>query len=293
MPGAVGAQDAWVWCLRKTDGWLRQAFEGPPDDRRRGQLHDARPSILWRQDTNRPIPYPCKCRRPPAPGMLPTGSVEPGLCVPTGSNVGRFKFGMWGSATELFIGGTGGKFPYAHLDYYHPAPGSTNFTATKGSAPSGRGDRGNTCIPDPKDYWKSSIPDVENVDLNKVPTLPPCDADHLCGGRGRDPHPGGTLAHHQAWSPRCRCLRFAQPAELRPLLQGMWGFRRRSLARAGRGLLQLRADGGALCRIGDAFERTDPGSSAPGLPNLRFGPGSIGRGMPTVTIRGTHAPKPR
>ena len=30
-----------------------------------------------------------------------------------------FKFGGWGSLTELFLGGKGAKFPYLHRDYYN------------------------------------------------------------------------------------------------------------------------------------------------------------------------------
>lgn len=74
------------------------------------------------KDTSRPVPYPCKYHIPSQlPELMPMLTpLDIGYAKPNWLESAWFKRGYWGSALELFIGGTGGKFPYVHLDYWAP-----------------------------------------------------------------------------------------------------------------------------------------------------------------------------
>ncbi len=122
------------------------------------------------KDTSRPVPYPCKFHVPTQlPELMP-------MLQPLGLNYARpnwletrwFAKGQWGSAVELFIGGTGGKFPYIHLDYYHLSAWINQLYGRKQFTVWPRGQE-RFLYPDPNDPWKSLIPDHEHPDLEKFP----------------------------------------------------------------------------------------------------------------------------
>jgi hypothetical protein len=74
----------------------------------------------------------------------------------------------FGSRTEIFMGGPGGDFPYAHIDYYHlhawinMVYGRKEFWVFN---PKSAADM----YPEPPDHWRSSIPNIFAPDLERFP----------------------------------------------------------------------------------------------------------------------------
>jgi len=84
-----------------------------------------------------------------------------------------FSIGKWGGATELFIGGPGGKFPYMHIDYYHLNAWITQLYGQKRFTVFPRGQE-HLLYPRPDDPWRSEVnvfePDYEKHPLFKDAT---------------------------------------------------------------------------------------------------------------------------
>ena len=84
-----------------------------------------------------------------------------------------FQLGKWGGATELFIGGPGGKFPYMHIDYYHLNAWITQLYGEKRFTVFPRGQE-HLLYPRPDDPWRSELnvfePDYEKYPLFKDAT---------------------------------------------------------------------------------------------------------------------------
>jgi histone arginine demethylase JMJD6 len=78
-----------------------------------------------------------------------------------------FKRGNWGSATELFIGGRGGKFPYLHLDYYHLHAWITQLYGEKRFTIFPKG-QDHLLYPKADDPWRSDI-NIFQPDVHKYP----------------------------------------------------------------------------------------------------------------------------
>lgn len=81
--------------------------------------------------------------------------------------------GNWGGATELFIGGPGGQFPYMHIDYYHLNAWITQLYGEKRFTVFPRGQE-HLLYPKPDDSWKSEVnifaPDYERFPLFRQAT---------------------------------------------------------------------------------------------------------------------------
>ena len=78
-----------------------------------------------------------------------------------------FNIGKWGGATELFIGGPGGKFPYMHIDYYHLNAWITQLYGEKRFTVFPRG-QDDLLYPRPDDPWRSEL-NVFEPDYEKHP----------------------------------------------------------------------------------------------------------------------------
>ncbi|TWI96323.1 Cupin-like domain-containing protein [Mucilaginibacter frigoritolerans] len=78
-----------------------------------------------------------------------------------------FSIGKWGGATELFIGGPGGKFPYLHLDYYHLNAWITQLYGEKQFTVFPRGQE-ELLYPCPNDPWRSEL-NIFEPDFEKFP----------------------------------------------------------------------------------------------------------------------------
>ncbi|MEN9675219.1 MAG: hypothetical protein RIS76_1115 [Verrucomicrobiota bacterium] len=210
------------------------------------------------RDTGRPIPYPCKYSIPTQlPELLPM--LRPlglGYARPNWLERSWFRRGYWGSALELFIGGTGGKFPYAHLDYYHLSAwinqlyGNKEFTVwPRGQEP---------CLyPDPKDNWKSLIPDVENVDLNRFPLYRQATPITFVVGAGETLYiPVGLWHTTKSLEPTISvAFDLLNRQNFPAFLKDVWNFRRRTSLAQAIGYSGYAFAAGTLCRMGDTFER--------------------------------------
>ncbi|WP_259070635.1 cupin-like domain-containing protein [Mucilaginibacter sp. X4EP1] len=78
-----------------------------------------------------------------------------------------FNIGKWGGATELFIGGPGGKFPYLHLDYYHLNAWITQLYGEKRFTVFPRGQE-DLLYPRQDDPWRSEL-NIFEPDFEKFP----------------------------------------------------------------------------------------------------------------------------
>jgi histone arginine demethylase JMJD6 len=86
---------------------------------------------------------------------------------PNWLNNKMFSIGKWGGATELFIGGPGGKFPYLHLDYYHLNAWITQLYGEKEFTVFPRGQE-DLLYPCPNDPWRSEL-NIFEPDYEKYP----------------------------------------------------------------------------------------------------------------------------
>ncbi|MBA3827877.1 MAG: cupin-like domain-containing protein [Taibaiella sp.] len=84
-----------------------------------------------------------------------------------------FQRGYWGSATEIFVGGPGGRFPYLHLDFYHLNAWITQLYGEKQFTVFPK-DQEHLLYPKPGDAWRSEVnifePDYEKHPLYRNAT---------------------------------------------------------------------------------------------------------------------------
>ncbi len=125
--------------------------------------------MVEKSTESNPAPYPFIYNIPEKiPEVLP-------LISPLNLNYARpnwieskwFQRGYWGSATEIFIGGPGGKFPYLHLDYYHLNAWVTQLYGDKRFTVFPRGQE-EFLYPKADDPWQSDI-NIFNPDYEKYP----------------------------------------------------------------------------------------------------------------------------
>jgi len=153
-----------------TPDWFRQNFA----DRRTevkgktytmGEILD----MIENSSESNPAPYPCVFDVPETlPEILPL--IQPlnlNYACPNWLERGLFKRGHWGSATEVFIGGPGGKFPYLHLDFYHLNAWITQLYGEKQFTVFPRGQE-DLLYPVPNDPWHSEL-NIFNPDYIKYP----------------------------------------------------------------------------------------------------------------------------
>jgi histone arginine demethylase JMJD6 len=93
-----------------------------------------------------------------------------------------FQFGKWGGATELFIGGPGGKFPYMHIDYYHLNAWITQLYGEKRFTVFPRGQE-DMLYPRPDDPWRSEL-NIFEPDYEKFPKFKDATPIHFVVGPG-------------------------------------------------------------------------------------------------------------
>ena len=93
-----------------------------------------------------------------------------------------FQVGKWGGATELFIGGPGGKFPYLHIDYYHLNAWITQLYGEKRFTVFPRG-QDDLLYPRPDDPWRSEL-NIFEPDFEKYPKYKDATPIHFTVGPG-------------------------------------------------------------------------------------------------------------
>ena len=117
----------------------------------------------------KPAPYPIIFNIPEnIPELMPL--LEPldlNYASPNWLKNNMFKLGKWGGATELFIGGPGGRFPYLHLDYYHLNAWITQLYGEKRFTVFPRGQE-DLLYPRSDDPWRSEL-NIFEPDFEKFP----------------------------------------------------------------------------------------------------------------------------
>jgi histone arginine demethylase JMJD6 len=117
----------------------------------------------------KPAPYPIVFNVPnELPELLP-------LITPLNLNYASpnwlerrvFQVGKWGGNTEIFIGGAGGQFPYAHIDLFHLSAWISQLYGEKRFTVFPR-DQTEFLYPKPDEPWKSTV-NIFNPDYEKHP----------------------------------------------------------------------------------------------------------------------------
>ena len=161
-----------AWKARDTfnPDWFRSNF-GERKTEVGGKIYSMREvmDMVETSTENNPAPYPCIFNIPDTlPEILD-------MLQPMNLNYARpnwfdsrwFNKGHWGSATELFIGGPGGKFPYVHLDYFHLNAWITQLYGEKRFTVFPQGQE-KLLYPRDDDPWRSDI-NIFEPDFQKYP----------------------------------------------------------------------------------------------------------------------------
>ena len=206
------------------------------------------------KDTSRPVPYPCKYH---ITGALPelveyVTPINLGYAQPNWMESYWFSKGNWGNALELFIGGPGGKFPYIHLDYYHLSAWITQLYGHKEFTVWPRGQE-KYLYPDRNDPWKSSLPDFENVDLDKYPLYRHATPIKVVVGPGETLFiPFGIWHTAKSLEPTISVAFDLLNGRNFPLfLKDVWGFRKDGSKLKAAAITGYAAWAGMMCGLGD------------------------------------------
>ena len=200
-----------------------------------------------------PAPYPLKYNiSKELPELLPL--IDPlnlNYALPNWLESKWFKKGYWGSATELFIGGPGGKFPYLHLDYYHLNAWITQLYGDKQFTVFPRGQE-EFLYPKPNDPWRSEV-NIFEPDYNKFPLYKHATPINFTVGAGETLFiPFGTW--HSAYSLTATIsVAFDQlnSKNAKPFLKDVWDFKRREgLMRA----VMMHSYAWVGCKMGDSLK---------------------------------------
>lgn len=202
---------------------------------------------------SKPAPYPLVFNIPKQiPELLPLLSpLNLNYASPNWLESKWFKKGYWGSATELFIGGPGGKFPYLHLDYYHLNAWITQLYGEKRFTVFPRGQE-DLLYPKPGDPWRSEV-NIFEPDYEKFPKYRQATPIHFTVGPGETLFiPFGTW--HSAYSLTSTIsVAFDQmnSKNHKDFLKDVWSFKRRE------GLMKAITDYSYAwigCKMGDTLK---------------------------------------
>jgi len=207
------------------------------------------------KDTSRPLPYPCKYH---LPTQLPelVSMVSPldlGYAKPNWLESKWFLRGYWGSALEIFIGGSNGKFPYVHLDYYHLSAWINQLYGHKEFTVWPRGQEA-YLYPKPGNRWMSEIPDIENVDLERFPLYRNATPVSIVVGPGETLFiPFGMWHTAKSLEPTISvAFDLLNGHNFPEFLKDVWNFKKRKSVLKAVAATGYAAVGAVLCSIGDA-----------------------------------------
>ncbi|MFA4870537.1 MAG: cupin-like domain-containing protein [Pedobacter sp.] len=210
--------------------WFRENY-GEKTTEKNGQIYSMKEimDLVENSNENNPAPYPLIFNIPnQLPELLP-------LIDPLSLNYARpnwleskwFKKGYWGSATELFIGGPGGKFPYLHLDYYHLNAWITQLYGEKRFTVFPRGQE-DLLYPKPDDQWRSEV-NIFEPNYEKHPKYKEATPIHFTVGPGETLFiPFGTWHSAYSLTPTIS-VAFDQLnyKNSKDFLKDVWSFKRR------------------------------------------------------------------
>lgn len=238
-----------------TPDWLAQNF-GDRTTEVKGKHYTMREIITLLQNSTEtnPAPYPCIFDIPSTlPELLPL--VQPldlNYAKPNWLKSKMFNLGNWGGATELFIGGPGGKFPYLHLDYYHlnawitQLYGEKRFTVFP---------RGQEHLLYPQNTWQSNL-NIFEPDYEKFPLYKEATPIHFTVGPGETLFiPFGTW--HTAYSlTQTISVAFDQLNEknYKDFMQDVWNFRKPHGKLKALAIYSYAWMAGQMCRLSEQLE---------------------------------------
>jgi hypothetical protein len=156
-----------------TPQWLSQQF----GDKRIALADRSLPlaevlQILEQAKPGDPVPYPCTVQiEQDWPELLPLLDPLPfPMALPNRAASSLFKADWFGSKTEVFLGGSGGNFPYAHVDYYHLHAWINMIFGVKEFWVFSTDDDA-YMYPEARDTWRSGVPNIFEPDYEKYPLL--------------------------------------------------------------------------------------------------------------------------
>ena len=180
--------------------WFRQNY-GERETEKNGKMYTMKEvmDLVETSSESNPAPYPFTFNIPVIlPELLPL--IHPlnlNYASPNWLESKWFSKGTWGSVTELFVGGPGGKFPYLHLDYYHLNAWITQLHGDKRFTVFPRGQE-DLLYPKADDPWRSDV-NIFEPDYDKFPKFKDATPIHFTVGAGETLFiPFGTW--HSAYS---------------------------------------------------------------------------------------------
>jgi len=260
MPGTPvvfkNASKVWKANGLFTPDWFRENF-GDRTTEVKGNTYTMRQilDMVEHSSEGKPAPYPCIFNIPETlPELIP-------LIQPLNLNYARpnwmenkfFNRGYWGSATEVFIGGPGGKFPYLHLDYYHLNAWITQLYGEKRFTVFPRGQE-ELLYPKADDPWQSEL-NIFEPDYLKYPKYKDATPINFTVGPGETLFiPFGTWHTAYSLTPTIS-VAFDQlnSKNFKDFMKDVWSFKKRegtmkALAYYGYAWLA-----GTTCKIGDSL----------------------------------------
>ena len=250
----TNASSVWQAKTLLTPEWLVKEF-GDRTTEVSGKAYTMRELVALVQNstTENPAPYPCIFNIPGTlPELLPL--VQPldlNYAKPNWLNNRLFKLGYWGSATELFIGGPGGKFPYLHLDFYHLNAWITQLYGEKQFTVFPRGQE-HLLYPKPDNSWQSEL-NLFEPDYEKYPLFKEATPIRFTVGPGETLFiPAGTW--HSAYSTtQTISVAFDQlnRKNYPDFLQDVWEFKKRQSTIKAVAMYSYAWMAGQVCRMGD------------------------------------------
>lgn len=159
-----------------TPDWFREHYGDRPLDID-GKMFTMRQvmDLVEASSVGHPAPYPLVYDVPTAlPELLPLISpLNLKYAVPNWLERAAFSLGKWGGSTQLFIGGPGGQFPYAHIDLFHLSAWITQLYGEKEFIVYPR-EQSHLLYPEAENPWKSQVnifkPDFERHPLYRQAT---------------------------------------------------------------------------------------------------------------------------
>ena len=165
-----------------------------------------------------------------------------------------FSRGHWGSETELFVGGPGGKFPYLHLDYYHLNAWITQLYGDKRFTVFPRGQE-EMLYPKEGDSWRSDV-NIFEPDYEKHPKFRDATPIHFTVGAGETLFiPFGTWHSAYSLTPTISVAFDQLNSKNYPaFMKDVWAFNREASRKKAVAMYGYAWLGAQACKIREAFK---------------------------------------
>ena len=241
-----------------TPSWFRENY-GDRTKELNGTTYTMRQimDLVETSSESKPAPYPIIFNIPSSlPELIPL--LQPlslNYALPNWLHTNKlFNLGHWGGATELFIGGPGGKFPYLHLDYYHLNAWITQLYGEKRFTVFPRGQE-HLLYPKKDDPWKSEL-NIFNPDYEKHPKYREATPINFTVGPGETLFiPFGTWHTAYSLTPTIS-VAFDQlnKKNYKDFMKDVWMFKRRKSMVKAVGMYSFAMLAGGISKIGESLK---------------------------------------